>query len=145
MEQKAEELRRQNEVLLRQNEELASRKMLFSPDRQPAAEDSPFREKAMDVVRSLYKNPDLDVNAFCQAMGVSKTLLNNKLQDAFGQSIGHFIRAYRLAVAKEMLENGSDATVAEIAYEVGFNDPKYFTRCFTKEYGVSPSSVGRKG
>ena len=145
VEQKAEELRRQNEVLLRQNEELASRKMLFSPDRQPAAEDSPFREKAMDVVRSLYKNPDLDVNTFCQAMGVSKTLLNNKLQDAFGQSIGHFIRAYRLAVAKEMLENGSDATVAEIAYEVGFNDPKYFTRCFTKEYGVAPSSVGRKG
>ena len=145
LEQQNEELRRQNEVLLRQNEELASRKMLFSPDRQPAAEDSPFREKAMDVVRSLYKNPDLDVNTFCQAMGVSKTLLNNKLQDAFGQSIGHFIRAYRLAVAKEMLENGSDATVAEIAYEVGFNDPKYFTRCFTKEYGVAPSSVGRKG
>lgn len=144
VEQKAEELRRQNEVLLRQNEELASRKMLFSPERPAGAEDNPFREKALDVVRSLYKNPDLDVNAFCQSMGMSKTLLNNKLQDAFGQSIGHFIRTYRLAVAREMLESGTDSTVAEVAYEVGFNDPKYFTRCFAKEYGFAPSSLGKK-
>lgn len=144
VEQKAEELRRQNEVLLRQNEELASRKMLFSPERPASPEDNPFREKALEVVRGLYKNPDLDVNAFCLAMGVSKTLLNNKLQEAFGQSIGHFIRTYRLAVAKEMLESGTDATVAEVAYEVGFNDPKYFTRCFTKEFGMAPSAVGNK-
>ena len=144
VEQKAEELRRQNEVLLRQNEELASRKMLFSPERPASPEDNPFREKALEVVRGLYKNPDLDVNAFCLAMGVSKTLLNNKLQEAFGQSIGHFIRTYRLAVAKEMLESGTDATVAEVAYEVGFNDPKYFTRCFTKEFGMAPSAVGEK-
>lgn len=144
VEQKAEELRRQNEVLLRQNEELASRKMLFSPERPASPEDNPFREKALEVVRGLYKNPDLDVNAFCLAMGVSKTLLNTKLQDAFGQSIGHFIRTYRLAVAKEMLESGTDATVAEVAYEVGFNDPKYFTRCFTKEFGMAPSAVGQK-
>ena len=143
VEQKAEELHRQNEVLLRQNEELASRKMLFSPERQADVANSPFREKALEVLRTMYKNPDLDVNAFCLAMGVSKTLLNNKLQDAFGQSIGHFIRTYRLAVAKEMLESGTDATVAEVAYEVGFNDPKYFTRCFTKEFGVAPSSVGK--
>ena len=143
VERKAEELRRQNEVLTHQNEELASRKMLFSPESQAAPEENPFREKALDVLRTLYKNPDLDVNAFCQAMGVSKTLLNNKLQDAFGQSIGQFIRTYRLAVAKEMLESGTDATVAEVAYEVGFNDPKYFTRCFNKEFGVAPSSLGK--
>ena len=143
VERKAEELRRQNEVLAHQNEELASRKMLFSPESQAAPQDNPFREKALDVLRTMYKNPDLDVNAFCQAMGVSKTLLNNKLQDAFGQSIGHFIRTYRLAVAKEMLESGTDATVAEVAYEVGFNDPKYFTRCFTKEFGIAPSAVGK--
>lgn len=143
VEQKVEELHRQNEVLLRQNEELASRKILFSPENHAAPEDNPFREKALEVLRTLYKNPDLDVNAFCQAMGVSKTLLNNKLQDAFGQSIGHFIRTYRLAVAKEMLESGTDATVAEVAYEVGFNDPKYFTRCFNKEFGMPPSSVGK--
>ena len=143
--EKAEELHRQNEVLSRQNEELASRKMLFAPERRGGGtpEEEQFMEKALDVIRRLYKDPNLDVGGFCQAMGISKTLLNTRLQETFGQPIGQFIRTYRLAVAREMLESGSGATVSEIAYEVGFNDPKYFTRCFTKEFGKVPSKVGK--
>ena len=139
VEEKAEELRRQNDVLLHQNEELASHKILS------VRQEDPFKEKTLDTLRSLYRNPDLDVNSFCQAMGMSKTLLNTRLQEAFGQSIGQLIRTYRLTLAREMLESGSGLTVAEAAYEVGFNDPKYFTRCFTKEFGVTPSSLGREG
>ena len=81
--------------------------------------------------------------AFCAAMGMSKTLLNNRIQETFGQSTAQFIRTYRLSVAREMLLNNRDSkllNISEIAYEVGFNDPKYFSRCFTKEFGVSPSS-----
>lgn len=137
VEEKAEELRRQNEVLLHQNEELASRKMLSFQ------QEDPFKEKAMNTLRSLYRNPELDVNSFCQAIGMSKTLLNTRLQDAFGQSIGQLIRTFRLTLAREMLESGSGMTVQEVAYEVGFNDPKYFTRCFTKEFGITPSEVAR--
>lgn len=145
VEEKADELRRQNEVLLRQNEELASRKLLFAPERRSVSDqkEDAFMEKALETLRQHYRNPDLDVNTFCMAMGVSKTLLNSKLQESFGQSIGHFIRTYRLAVAKEMLESASGATVSEIAYEVGFNDPKYFTRCFAKEFGITPSAMGK--
>lgn len=138
VEEKAEELRRQNDVLLHQNEELAYRKILS------IRQEDPFKEKTLDTLRSLYRNPDLDVNGFCQAMGMSKTLLNSRLQEAFGQSIGQLIRTYRLTLAREMLESGSGLTVAEAAYEVGFNDPKYFTRCFTKEYGITPSSLGKE-
>jgi len=137
VEEKADELKRQNEVLLHQNEELASRKMLA------VRREDPFKEKALETLRGMYRDPDLDVNAFCLAMGMSKTLLNTRLQEAFGQSIGQFIRTYRLTLAREMLESGSGLTVAEVAYEVGFNDPKYFTRCFTKEFSASPSSVGK--
>lgn len=137
VEEKADELKRQNEVLLHQNEELASRKMLA------VRREDPFKEKALETLRGMYRNPDLDVNAFCLAMGMSKTLLNTRLQEAFGQSIGQFIRTYRLTLAREMLESGSGLTVAEVAYDVGFNDPKYFTRCFTKEFSASPSSVGK--
>ena len=137
VEAKADELRRQNEVLLHQNEELASRKMLS------LRQEDPFKGKVLETLRSLYKDPDLDVNRFCQAMGMSKTLLNTHLQEAFGQSIGQIIRTYRLTVAREMLESGSGITVAEVAYEVGFNDPKYFTRCFTKEFGFTPSSAAK--
>ena len=45
-----------------------------------------------------------------------------------------------------MISNGTnkDMNISEIAYEVGFNDPKYFTRCFTKEFGATPSDLHRK-
>lgn len=135
VEEKAEELRRQNDVLLHQNEELASRKLLSFQ------QEDPFKEKALETLRSLYRDPDLDVNSFCQAIGMSKTLLNTRLQEAFGQSIGQLVRTFRLTLAREMLESNRGMTVSEVAYEVGFNDPKYFTRCFTKEFGITPSEV----
>ena len=142
VEQKAEELDRQNKILRRQNEELASRKILFSQPKKDTDEpdSDKFAEKALSVIRELYKDPDLDVGTFCESMGMSKTNLNLRIQEAFGQSIGQFIRKYRLSVAQEMMQNDTGMNISEIAYEVGFNDPKYFTRCFSKEFGTSPSA-----
>lgn len=144
LEEKAEELSRQNRILTRQNEELAGHKILSQQESRPAeTRDEKFVTKALNTVREMYKDPDLDVTAFCSAMGMSKTLLNNRLQETLGQSIGQFIRTYRLSIAREMLLNNSEThsmNISEIAYEVGFNDPKYFTRCFSKEFGVAPSS-----
>ncbi len=141
VEQKAEELARQNVVLRHQNEELAGRRLLAAPQAQ---QDDPFADKVLRTVRSLYKDPDLDVPAFCTAMGMSKTLLNKRIQEAFGQPVAQFIRTYRLSVAREMLlSNRENKTlnISEIAYEVGFNDPKYFSRCFAKEFGFPPSNL----
>ena len=144
LEEKAEELTRQNELLKRQNEELAAQKILTQQEHRPAeTRDEKFVKKVLDIAREMYKDPDLDVAAFCSAAGMSKTLLNNRLQETLGQSIGQFIRTYRLSIAREMLVSNSvthSMNISEIAYEVGFNDPKYFTRCFSKEFGVSPSS-----
>ena len=79
-------------------------------------------------------------------MGYSKTLVNQKLQSLTGQSIGQFMRNYRLNVAKDTLTKVEcDISVAEIAYAVGFNDPKYFTKCFKELFGVLPSEYfGKK-
>ncbi|MBQ9193953.1 MAG: helix-turn-helix domain-containing protein [Bacteroidales bacterium] len=140
VEQKAEELDRQNRILRRQNEELAGHRLLSA--QEPQQED-PFATKVIDTLRALYKKPDLDVAAFCAAMGMSKTLLNKRIQETFGQPTAQFIRTYRLSVAREMLLNNREnkmLNISEIAYEVGFNDPKYFSRCFAKEFGVSQSS-----
>lgn len=66
------------------------------------------------------------------------------MQSLTGQSAGQFIRNYRLNLARELLlRNRVNRTmnISEIAYEVGFNDPKYFTRCFTKHFNVTPSSL----
>ena len=105
--------------------------------------DTDFSRKLLDAIQQMYKDPDLDVQTFADTMGMSRSLLNDKIQLTFSQSIAQFIRTYRLNVAKEMICNGTnkDMNISEIAYEVGFNDPKYFTRCFTKEFNATPSDL----
>ena len=141
LERKAEELSEQNALLQKQNEMIASHNTLLS--RTASNADSDFSSKLLDAIQKVYKDPDLDVHALAETVGMSRSLLNEKIQNAFGQSIAQFIRTYRLNVAKEMICNGTnkDMNISEIAYEVGFNDPKYFTRCFTKEFNATPSDL----
>ena len=146
LEEKTKELSRQNEILAQQNEELAGQKMLFSIDLgqlQDKARGQDFALKVMKTIQSLYKDPSLDIGTFCEAMGMSQSMLNVRMNETLGMPVVQFIRTYRLSVAKEILshKNGPQMSVAEIAYEVGFNDPKYFTRCFTKEFGIPPSAL----
>ena len=106
--------------------------------------DKKFLDKAMGVVKDNFQNSYWEVSDFVEAMGVSKSLVNKKMQTLTGQSAGQFIRNYRLNIARELLGRNSKTkgmNVSEVAYEVGFNDPKYFTRCFTKHFGVTPSSM----
>ena len=141
LEKKAEELSEQNALLQKQNEMIASHNTLLSSTL--ANKDSDFSSKLLEAIQKKYKDPDLDVQALADAMGMSRSMLNDKIQKALGQSIAQFIRTYRLNVAKEMICNGTnkDMNISEIAYEVGFNDPKYFTRCFTKEFNATPSDL----
>ena len=106
--------------------------------------DKKFLDKAIKVVKENYKNPDFEVGDFIEVMGISKSLLNKKMQSLTGQSAGQFMRNYRLNLARELLLKNKvtrSMNISEIAYEVGFNDPKYFTRCFTKHFNVTPSSL----
>ena len=141
LEKRAEELSEQNALLQKQNEMIASHNTLIS--RTASNKDADFSAKLLDTIQKMYKDPDLDVYALAEEMGMSRSLLNEKIQQALGQSIAQFIRTYRLNVAKEMICNGTnkDMNISEIAYEVGFNDPKYFTRCFTQEFNATPSDL----
>jgi AraC-like DNA-binding protein len=88
-----------------------------------------------------YGNSEFGVTEFCERIGMSRSVVSKRLNAETGQSTGQFIRSYRLNIAKELLlKNKGNRNITDIAYKVGFNDPKYFTRCFTKLYGVSPSS-----
>lgn len=105
--------------------------------------DKKFINQVMEVVKENYKNPYFEVSDFSEAVGVSKSLLNKKLQSLIGQSAGQFIRNYRLNTAQELIVRNRETkqmNIAEVAYEVGFNDPKYFTRCFTRQFNVTPSA-----
>ncbi|MBR4272509.1 MAG: response regulator [Bacteroidales bacterium] len=106
--------------------------------------DKKFIDKVLKIIKDNYKEPDFDVNELITQMGVSKTFMNKKMQALTQQSAGPFIRAYRLKVARDLIIKNRithNMNISEIAYEVGFNDPKYFTRCFTKQFGVTPSGM----
>ena len=105
--------------------------------------DKKFMDKALKIIKENYTNPDFDVAEFIDAMGISRSLLHKKLTNLAGQSASRFIRVFRLNIARELIIKNRathSLNISEIAYEVGFNDPKYFTRCFTKHFGTQPSA-----
>ncbi|MCQ2251941.1 MAG: response regulator [Bacteroidales bacterium] len=106
--------------------------------------DKKFMDKVMKVIKEKYKDSEFEVSDLVEEMGVSKTLMNKKMQALTQQSTGQFIRSYRLKVAHDLIIKNRithNMNISEIAYEVGFNDPKYFTRCFTKQFNTTPSSI----
>ena len=99
-------------------------------------------DKSLKVIKENYTNPEFDVAEFIETMGISRSLLHKKLKNLAGQSASRFIRIYRLNIARQLIiknRASHSLNISEIAYEVGFNDPKYFTRCFTKHFGIQPS------
>lgn len=107
------------------------------------SQDKKFLDKALNVLKNNYTNPDFDVTEFIDAMAISRSLLHKKLTTLAGQSASRFIRTYRLNMAREILKQNRvshSLNISEIAYQVGFNDPKYFTRCFTRHFGTQPSA-----
>ena len=100
-----------------------------------------FMERATEIMEQNYMNNEFGITEFAEAIGMSRSLVSKRLNEETGQSTGQFIRNYRLNIARKLLsENVANRNITEIAYKVGFNDPKYFTRCFTRQYGHSPST-----
>ena len=101
----------------------------------------PFMERVMEIVEANYTDSEFGVQEFCDALGMSRSVVSKHLNTEVGLPAGQFLRNYRLNMAKELLSaKTGNRNITEIAYAVGFNDPKYFTRCFTKMYGKSPST-----
>lgn len=108
---------------------------LVKPD--PGPEDL-FLEKVRQAVLNKLDNPDFGIEELCQAVTLSRAQLHNKLKALTGLSTSIYIRSIRLNKAKQLLES-SNLNVSEVAYEVGFKDPKYFSRLFTNEFKKPPS------
>lgn len=106
--------------------------------------DQKFMRQVMAVVEANYQNSYFEVGDFAEELGVSRSFLNKKLQAMVGQSASQLMKNYRMKLAYEkIIANRSTRsfTISEIAYDVGFNDSKYFAKCFVKEYGVTPSGL----
>jgi DNA-binding response OmpR family regulator len=100
--------------------------------------DKKFIQKAMEIVEKNIDNADFSVEELSHALNMSRVNLYKKLLSLTGKTPIEFIRIIRLKRAAQLLR-GSQLTIAEISYKVGFNNPKYFTKYFKEEFGVLPS------
>lgn len=100
--------------------------------------DEKLVQKAILQVEKNMGNPDFSVEELSRELGMSRVHLYKKLLALTGKSPIEFIRTLRLKRAAQLLEE-SQLTVSEIAYEVGFNNPKYFTKYFKTEFNCLPS------
>ena len=101
--------------------------------------DEKFMKHALEVVEKNISNSDLSVEELSREMFMSRVALYKKLLALTGKTPIEFIRSIRLKRAAQLLEK-SDLTVSEIAYEVGFNNPKYFSKFFKSEFNMLPSA-----
>lgn len=99
--------------------------------------DESFLKLAVQIVEENMADEAYNFDQFSIDMNTSKSTLHRKLKTLTGSSPGEFIRSVRMKHAVQMLNNNV-GNISEIAYSVGFSDPKYFSRCFKAEYGYTP-------
>lgn len=102
-----------------------------------------FFNKLQDVINSKLQEPDFNVDAFSQEIGMSRMQLHRKLKATLGISASEFLRTERLKAARHLLQT-SNLTISEVAYSVGFNDVNYFSKSFIKLFKITPSDFKNK-
>lgn len=95
-------------------------------------------EKLINYIIDNITSPDLKIDDISEAMGMSRSVLYNRLKTGVGMTPSDFVRHIRIMKATEYLRD-TDDTLTTIAFNVGFTDPKYFSKVFKKEIGVVPT------
>lgn len=112
---------------------------LPEPTSDPELEiEDKFLRQFRQFIESQLDNPGLSVDDLCRAVGMGRTNLHQKISSLTGQSAMQYVRAMRLREARRLLETGG-LNVSEVAFAVGFDDPKYFSRVFTEAMGMPPT------
>lgn len=106
---------------------------------EPALRDDAFVQKVSQYIEENISRSDLTVEDLASVMGISRVALYNRLTSSTGRSPLEFIRLLRIQRAARYLKDDPQMYIAEIAYAVGFNNPKIFSRYFKAEFGMTPS------
>ncbi|MDR0541168.1 MAG: response regulator [Dysgonamonadaceae bacterium] len=101
--------------------------------------DEEFMNKAISIVQEHLADSDFDSEQLQNELATSKATLYRKLKSLTGLNSSAFIRNIRLKAACQIMDTKKHIRISELAYAVGFNDPKYFSACFKKEFGMQPS------
>lgn len=109
----------------------------LSPD------DEDFITRLVETTASIWNDPTYDVGVFGHRLGLSRSQFYRKISGITGLSPNEFIKSFKLKNALKLIET-KNGNIAQIAFETGFNNPSYFSKCFVNQYGILPSSLAAK-
>ena len=105
--------------------------------------DKEFADRLAVVLEQHISRPDFTIDEFAGLMNLGRTVFYRKLRGVTGYSPNEYMRIIRMKKAAELLLSPENLTVAEVSYQVGINDPFYFSKCFKAQFGVAPSVYQR--
>lgn len=141
---------RLRDLKLRIDNIIENRKRIQSEYRQESAEqmrqkvvapkspDEQFLSRALEFVYAHLEDDTYDREALASDMGASSSTIYNKLRSITGLNVSSFIRDIRLKEARRLAQSDPTLRVSDLAYKVGFRDPRYFSTCFKKQFGMQP-------
>ncbi|HOZ84494.1 MAG TPA: response regulator [Niabella sp.] len=116
-----------------------SQKVLIEPlNIEIGSVDKNFMEKLLAIINLNISNPDFHINDLSRLIGMSTTVLYKKFNALTQMPVAEFIKSFRLKKAALLLKDKS-LNISEVAWQVGFNDRKYFSKEFKKYFGYTPS------
>ncbi len=144
---KVEEINSRIDDLIKLREELKSQyeindiTLIFN--KHTGSWDEKFLFKLFNYIKKNMDNTELNVSSIMSQMHLSRTQLHRKIKALTGLSTTEFIKTVRLKKAEQLLKQNVDS-ITQISYQIGFSDHSYFSKCFKKEYGISPSEYTKK-
>jgi YesN/AraC family two-component response regulator len=134
-----------NLIILRQKlqQQFMNNDLYMTKELALTSQNEKFLNKAIEIIENNLSDSEFDVDFFVKSIGISRAHLYHKFKTITGQSVKDFIRTIRLKRSLQMIKNNT-GNISEIAYEVGFSNPAYFSKCFRRQFGYSPSQFSNR-
>jgi AraC-like DNA-binding protein len=105
--------------------------------------DEEMMNRLMAVIEKRISDENLKIDEIAEAVGLGRTVFYEKIRELVGVSPSDFLKQVRMQRACQLLAK-SRLSIAEVAYAIGFTDPKYFAKCFKKDTGMTPTEYRNK-
>ena len=105
--------------------------------------DKKFLQKISEVIVKKISDASFNVEKLAGSLNISRFVLHKKIVSLTGEPPVELMKRIRLTKAAELIQKKA-GNISEIALEVGFNNPAYFSECFKKQFGVSPSQYSQR-
>lgn len=106
--------------------------------------DKRLLQKCIDVIRENFTNPDFDVNVLANSLCMGRSKLYSKFKQLVGMPPNEFILKIKLEEAMTLLKTQPDLNISEVALQLGFLSPRYFSKLFKNFFGITPQSLRGK-